>query len=347
MSHMTNPLATAEQLYRRSSLAALPPDLQDTIFFATQCLTQAAGLLLRLPQSVTAQANVILARYWLVESPLHSEFSVSALAIIFFVSCFVPRVSVSAGSLTVRLWAQDVSAATLFLVAKLSSHPTPPRDICNVYAYLLSPASPLFCSAAARPPPTPDPTTYFLSEPGYGAFHTRILALESAVLSALAFDTHVALPHALAITYLQALDFLSHPKSRISQRVVEYLNTALLSPQLLYLTHQPNALAVAAIYNAARDLGAKMPECAWWEVFDVEREELGFLVVAMRSLEGMAIKMKEETEELQQGRMVTKGGIGKELRKRGLAPAASAAGMSEEEAMMRSLDERAAQMEED
>ena len=80
MSHMTNPLATAEQLYRRSSLSALPPDLQDTIFFATQCLTQAAGLLLRLPQSVTAQANVVLARYWLVESPLHSDFSVSALA---------------------------------------------------------------------------------------------------------------------------------------------------------------------------------------------------------------------------------------------------------------------------
>lgn len=256
-------------------------------------------------------------------------------------------VSVSAVWLTVRLWAQDVSAATLFLVAKLGSHPTPPRDICNVYAYLLSPASPLFNSATGPPPPTPDPTTYFLSESGYGAFHTRILALESAILSALAFDTHVALPHALAITYLQALDFLSHPKSRISQRVVEYLNTALLSPQLLYLTHQPNALAVAAIYNAARDLGAKMPECAWWEVFDVEREELGFLVVAMRSLEGMAIRMKEDTEELQQGRMVTKGGVEKELRKRGLAPAASAAGVNEEEAMMRSLDERAAQMEED
>lgn len=253
----------------------------------------------------------------------------------------------SAGWLTLRLGAQDVSAATLFLVAKLSSHPTPPRDICNVYTYLLSPASPLFRSAAGPPPSTPDPATYFLSESGYGAFHTRILALESAILSALAFDTHVALPHSLAITYLQALDFLSHPKSRISQRAVEYLNTALLSPQMLYLTHQPNALAVAAIYNAARDLGAKMPGCAWWEVFDVEREELGFLVVAMRSLEGMATEMREDVEELQQGRMVTKEGVEKELRKRGLAPAASAAGMSEEEAMMRSLDERAARMEED
>lgn len=77
MAHLINALATPEQLYRRSTFASLPLDLQETVFFATQCLTQAAGLLLELPQSVTAQANVILARYWLVESPTAYEFSVS------------------------------------------------------------------------------------------------------------------------------------------------------------------------------------------------------------------------------------------------------------------------------
>ena len=64
------------------------------------------------------------------------------------------------------------------------------------------------------------------------------------------------------------------------------MNTALLSPQLLYLTHQPPELAVAAIYLAAREVGVKLPSVEWWEVFDVEREVLGFLVVAMGSLEG-------------------------------------------------------------
>lgn len=77
MPHLVNPLATASQLYNRASFSSLPQDLQETIFIATQCLTQAAGLLLELPQSVTAQANVILARYWLVDSPMASEFSVS------------------------------------------------------------------------------------------------------------------------------------------------------------------------------------------------------------------------------------------------------------------------------
>jgi len=81
MAHMTNPLATVDQLYQRSASAALPSDLHDIIYFAAQTLTQAAGLLLRLPQSVTAHANVVLARYWLAESPLRFEFSVSFMTV--------------------------------------------------------------------------------------------------------------------------------------------------------------------------------------------------------------------------------------------------------------------------
>ena len=35
--------------------------------------------------------------------------------------------------------------------------------------------------------------------------------------------------------------------ARVWRRVVEYLNTALLSPQMLYLTSQPNALTVSFV----------------------------------------------------------------------------------------------------
>ncbi|KAI1095908.1 cyclin-like protein [Rostrohypoxylon terebratum] len=328
MTHMANPLATPDQLYQRTSFSALPSDLQDIIFFATQILTQAAGVLLRIPQSVAAQAGVVLARYWLVVSPLTHEFS-------------------------------DVSAAALFLVAKLGSYPCPPRDVCNVYAYLLSPSSPLFrgydsTSRDKEKDKDRDPSSYYLSENAYAAFRARILSIEARILYSLSFDTHVALPHPLAITYLQALDFLSVPKTEIAARSVAYLNTALLSPQLLYLTHQPNALAVAAVYAAARDVGAKMPECEWWEVFDVDREELGFLVVGMRSLEGWAKKQREEYEELRKG-MVTRTFIEGKMRKRGLrigngsgkdkVESDEVEDEDEEMAMMRSLDEKAAQLE--
>ena len=105
---------------------------------------------------------------------------------------------------------------------------------------------------------------------------------------------HVALPHAIALTYLQALDATS---PSIAQRVFEHLNAALLSPQLLYVTHQPNALAVAAIYLAAREVGVKLVDGEWWEVFDVDREELGFVVVALRSIEGFARAEKEKWKD--------------------------------------------------
>ena len=76
MSHLSNPLATADQLYARNSADSLPIELQDSIRFYTARLTQAAGILLRLPQDITAQANVLLFRYWLVDNVLDHEFSV-------------------------------------------------------------------------------------------------------------------------------------------------------------------------------------------------------------------------------------------------------------------------------
>ncbi len=162
------------------------------------------------------------------------------------------------------------------------------------------------------------------------------------MLHALAFDTHVALPHPLAVTYLQALDFLNVEKGRIGRRVLEYLNTALLSPQMLYLTSQPNALAVAAVYNAARDLGAKMPECEWWEVFDVEREELGFLVVGMRSVEGWGAAVREGMKGMGVERgMVRRKDVERELARRGVVVGVGGGGSggdAEEEAARR-MDE--------
>jgi hypothetical protein len=101
----------------------------------------------------------------------------------------------------------------------------------------------------------------------------------------LGFNTHVALPHTIALTYLQTMNAPSTP---LAKRVFEHLNASLLSPQLLYITHQPNALAVSAIYLAAREVGVKLVDDEWWEVFDVDREELGFLVGAMNSMEGFA-----------------------------------------------------------
>ena len=86
---------------------------------------------------------------------------------------------------------------------------------------------------------------------------------------------------------------------------------------MLYLTHQPPQLATAAIYLAAREVGIKLPEVEWWEVFDTEREELGFLCVGMLSVEGFARREEESWEE--RGGRVPMGaeGVVGELKRRG------------------------------
>ena len=160
-----------------------------------------------------------------------------------------------------------------------------------MYAYLLSPSSPLFreLSSESRGDVN-DPEAFYLSEGSYHANRNTLLTTESLILRSLSFTTHVALPHHLALTYLQTLDALpSNPtvdSKALAMRTLAHLNSALLSPQLLYLTHQPPSLAVAAIYLAAREVGVKLVSQEWWQVFDVDREELGFLVVGMKSMNG-------------------------------------------------------------
>ncbi|OKL63929.1 hypothetical protein UA08_00284 [Talaromyces atroroseus] len=264
LESLSNALATPAQLSSSSSsLDGIPPDLESSIRFAGALLTQAAGVLLRLPQDVIAQAIVIFTRFW---------------------------IGADGGSFAIHS-AKDVSAASIYLIAKLSFHPTSPRSVLNTYTYLLSKeASPLWFVNSSGASDKPNPETYYLSEGGYQAQRLVLLKTETIILRALGFNTHVVIPHTIALTYLQTMNSAS---SALGKRVFEHLNASLLSPQLLYVTHQPNALAVAAIYIAAREVGVKLPEEEWWEVFDVDREELGFLVVAMNSIEGFANSEKE------------------------------------------------------
>jgi cyclin L len=216
------------------------------------------------------------------------------------------------------------------------------RSITNIYTYLLSPQSALknIPNTNTSSSPPSDLDSLYVTESAYLTFRTRVLNIEGQICAALGFETHVAIPHPLAITYLQALDVFGSSQSKgmgnkVAKRAVEYLNTALLSPQMLYLTHQPTALATAAVYLAARDCGAKLPGCEWWEVFDTEREELGFLALGMKSLEGW---VRREREIWGERGWLTRADVREELKRRGNAVTV---GEEDEEAqMMRVMDEK-------
>ena len=66
LSSLSNPLVTIEQLSTSSSqLDGVSPELESSLRFAGAQLTQAAGILLRLPQEIIAQAIVILYRFYI------------------------------------------------------------------------------------------------------------------------------------------------------------------------------------------------------------------------------------------------------------------------------------------
>ena len=181
------------------------------------------------------------------------------------------------------------------MTAKISFLPQTTRTIVNVYAFLVSSASPLRDSLQAST--KPDPEAYYLSEESYRWERDRLLQTESTLLRRISFVTQVVLPYHLALSYLKTLGVLPSPPTRkstaLAARTLAHLNTGLFSPQLLYLTHQPSALAVAAVYLAARQVGSKLTSTDWWEVFDVDREQLGFLVVGLGSCESW---MKSEKQ---------------------------------------------------
>ena len=64
-SPLANALASIPQLETSSSqIDGVPRDLEDSIRFTGARLTQAAGILLGLPQEVIAQAVVVFMRFW-------------------------------------------------------------------------------------------------------------------------------------------------------------------------------------------------------------------------------------------------------------------------------------------
>ncbi|EXJ62392.1 hypothetical protein A1O7_02827 [Cladophialophora yegresii CBS 114405] len=254
IEYLTNPLVTADQLIK---LKTLDDEDAPSIRFAQFQLTSAAGILLQLSQEVIAHAIILLQRFLVSSRPGDREgFSHKAY-----------------------------TAASIHLAAKISATPVSPRSVINVYTYLMSKSSPLRLVNPDGAPLESRPQDYYVSEGTYERERQRLFVCESMILAGIGFDTRVALPYTLALTYMQALGVSS---TKLAQRVFEHLNAGLLSPQLLYLTHQPNALAVGALYLAAREIGAKLVEQNWWEVFDVNREDLGFLVLSYGSVANFA-----------------------------------------------------------
>lgn len=201
----------------------------------------------------------------------------------------------------------------MYLAAKPSGTPVSPRQTLVVFEHLSALDGDY--AAAAEGKLSLDEVKTRLPEATYEERRTKLYAIEAHILRVLGFDTRVAHPYTLCITYLQTLDvFHDHTSgSLVAKRAYAHLNTALLSPQRLFLTHQPSALATAAIYLAARDVGVPLPETEWWEVFDTDRETLGFLAVALLSVKNFAVEEERTWKGRGRGVPMTVGALRAEM----------------------------------
>lgn len=179
-------------------------------------------------------------------------------------------------TLTQCSYHQDVAATALYLAAKPSGYSIPPRPLLTAFQWLVS----------VSQQPANESKNWSYADGSYFEARDRIYTIEQRMLRLLGFDTTFVVPYAICVNYLQALDVFTSPNGNdLAKRVIQHINTALFSPQMLLLTHQPSAIAVASIYLAARETGARLPDTEWWEVFAVDREDLGFLVVALQGVQ--------------------------------------------------------------
>lgn len=294
-----------------STRSGIPPSLSHTVLYAGARLAQMAGILLGMPQTTIAHAIVLYWRFFSngttatasaslpssnPTTSLSSATTTTTTTTATATTTTVPALT-PGGSLTV-FSVEDVYPVCLIVASKVSHSLLSLRDVANVHKFLQSFNAAFATSSTIHEMPY-QPDRFFVSDGGLDRITARWFELELAVLGAIGFDTTVALPHRLIIPYSRLLGLLDDPENghAVIKRAWDHLNSALLNPQMVYLTHQPCALATAAIYLAARQIGVKMPGVNWWEVFDTDREELGFLVVAFLSFNKFAEQVAEEWKD--------------------------------------------------
>ncbi|WVF72763.1 hypothetical protein IAT40_007581 [Kwoniella sp. CBS 6097] len=290
MAHAPHPLATLEQIASTPSFNdGIPSEVEADLRVAGCMLIQEAGIMLDLPQSTMATAQVIFHRFYYVSS-LYS-FGVN-----------------------------DISISALFLSTKLCETPVRLRDLINTYLFLVARIQHLLNLPPDQPfrisPLSLGSTSSSSSERGWQlgdgqriqaqlqadangngkgkgkeeedpvweafdfqvpGFHDEVFwewkdvitASEMQILKRLGFNMQVDLPYSHMINYLKILDLVF--EDDVAQMCWSILNDLLLTP--MYAIHPPHTLACASILLATRLKRIPLPE-GWSILFDAEWEDI-------------------------------------------------------------------------
>ncbi|KAB1269268.1 Cyclin-L2 [Camelus dromedarius] len=210
-------------------------------------LIQAAGILLRLPQSPPGirDARRALAQLHCYGPP---EVAMATGQVLFqrffYTKSFVKH---SMELLETRDWNkclyvalltfQHVSMACVHLASKIEEAPRRIRDVINVFHRLRH--------LREKKKPVP-----LLLDQDYVNLKNQIIKAERRVLKELGFCVHVKHPHKIIVMYLQVLE--CERNQHLVQTSWNYMNDSLRTD--VFVRFQPESIACACIYLAARTL---------------------------------------------------------------------------------------------
>uniref|UniRef100_A0A9J8ADX3 Cyclin-like domain-containing protein n=1 Tax=Cyprinus carpio carpio TaxID=630221 RepID=A0A9J8ADX3_CYPCA len=256
-------------------------------------LIQAAGILLRLPQVAMATGQVLFQRFFYSKSFIKHSFEIVAMA-------------------------------CLNLASKIEESPRRVRDVINVFHHLKQGKG--------------KKSTPLVLDQNYINTKNQVIKAERRVLKELGFCVHVKHPHKIIVMYLQVLEceknqmlvqiawvahggkcHRKHPNSsgtrpgspshligwpfRDCQPIQNYMNDALRTN--VFVRFEPETIACACIYLAARVLQIPLPSKPYWYlVFGATKEDIKEICISTMKLYSREKPNSEQLEKQVEKRKV-------------------------------------------
>ncbi|XP_012542877.1 cyclin-L1 isoform X3 [Monomorium pharaonis] len=153
---------------------------------------------------------------------------------------------------------ETTAMGCICLASKIEEAPRRIRDVINVFNHIKQVSS----QKAIQP---------VILDQNYVAQKNQVIKSERRVLKELGFCVHVKHPHKIIVMYLQVLGY---EKNRtLMQQSWNYMNDSLRSD--VFLRYQPETVACACIYLAARQLQLPLPTSpAWFSLFRVSESAI-------------------------------------------------------------------------
>nr|XP_003218264.3 PREDICTED: cyclin-L1 isoform X1 [Anolis carolinensis] len=151
-----------------------------------------------------------------------------------------------------------VAMACINLASKIEEAPRRIRDVINVFHHLRQ----------LRAKRTPSP---LILDQNYINTKNQVIKAERRVLKELGFCVHVKHPHKIIVMYLQVLE--CERNQTLVQTAWNYMNDSLRTN--VFVRFQPETIACACIYLAARALQIPLPNRPhWFSLFGTTEEDI-------------------------------------------------------------------------